>query len=335
MVKKIITVTFLTYFLVNTLVAQEQQDTFPKYFFFGNIFADFYHDISNNVSPPTGFEMATALLGYHTDLTSKIHAQIIYDVTRTTNDIRVLDSNNIPLTVSYFEGSKYTAFLKQAEMDWQFASHFVLSVGQLLNQQYLTVQDKFWGYRFVAVTFQEAYRFGNPADFGMRLSYHLKNKILWSIGSVNGDGPFKYQDKNGTLQYFNIIEYRPNQHIILKLYSDLESYKELSRMTNSLFLAYKTELFRIGFEYNRVDFDSNSKDKNFEGSSLYTSIKLNDKLDIFARYDGLFNYTIFDHEHKYFLGLCYSNHQFQTAVNLRYFTFDNSLIFYWSFGIKF
>ncbi len=341
MAKKLIISVFFLNFL---LIAGFSQDTIPqvkhRFFephqrFFGNIFADFYRDFSNHATPPTGFEMATALFGYHTDLTSKIHAQLIYDVTRTTNNIQVLDSNNIPLTITYFEGSKYTAFLKQAEMNWQFATHFELSVGQLLNQQYLTVQDKFWGYRFVAVTFQEMYRFGNPADFGMRLTYRLKDKLLWSVGSVNGEGPFRHQDNNGLLQYFNNIEYRPNDHLIVKLYSDFEPDGNEFRSANALFLAYKSDHFRVGMEYNRVDFDADHQAENLEGTSLYSSVKLTKNMDAFVRYDGLFNYSLFDHEHKYIAGICYTESKFQTAVNMRYFTFDESLMIYWSFGIKF
>ncbi len=334
MVKKLLYGLVFNYFIVIPVFSQDSIQK-PRQIFFGNIFADFYHDFNNNTKPPSGFEMATALFGMHTDLSKKVKAQLIYDVTRTTNDIQVLDSNNTALTVNYFEGSKYTAFLKQAEMDWMFAPHFELDVGQLLNQQYLTVQDKFWGYRFVAVTFQEMYRFGNPADFGMRLTYHLKDKLNWSVGSVNGEGPFRHQDEKGNLQYFNNIEYMPNDKWMIKLYSDYEPDGNQFRSANALFVSYKAKNLRVGLEYNRVDFNKIQSENNLEGLSLYQSIKLTEKLDIFWRYDGLMNYTLFDHEHKLFGGFCYSEGKFQTALNVRYFTYDKSLMLYWSFGVKY
>ena len=121
---------------------------------FGNIFTGFYYGMKNTIKPRAAFGLTAGILGYYHDFNEKISGKIMLDVTRTTNAIEVTDSNNLPMNVSFFEGSKYTAYLKMAEIKWNINQHFALRVGQLLNTQYLTFQDKFWGYRYISVTYQ-------------------------------------------------------------------------------------------------------------------------------------------------------------------------------------
>jgi hypothetical protein len=144
--------------------------------------------------------MNTALVGFKKDFSNKATAILIYDVTKTTSDIIVKDSNGTAQNVTYFKGSDYTAFLKQAEVNWKPIKNIELAIGQLLNEQYLTVQDKFWGYRYVAYTFQERYKYGNQADFGFRAAF-VNEKLRISTGIFNGEGPLYKQDSNGWLMY--------------------------------------------------------------------------------------------------------------------------------------
>ena len=42
---------------------------------------------------------------------------------------------------------------------------FPLRLENYLNTQYLTFQDKFWGYRYIDVTYQEKFRLGHAGRF--------------------------------------------------------------------------------------------------------------------------------------------------------------------------
>ena len=325
---------YLLFFSISWWASGAKPDStnYPNQHLFGNIFTDFRHDLLHHSSPNTAFELSTALLGYKVQLSKYIKATLIYDVTHTTDNII---TNDTAIHIFYTKGSQYTAFLKMAEIDWQFAPSFELSAGQLLNQQYLTVQDKFWGYRFVSVTSQERFRFGYPADFGMRLTYRYHSLFNWSIGAVNGDGPFARQDEAGTILFQNNVEYRPLNKYIVKLYSGFENKKSDQIFTNALFLGYHTKLFKIGFEYNRVDHSVNSSLNNKEGSSIYGALTISPHIDIFARYDYLIHATNYRYDWLGITGFNYHQNGLNTGLNLQYFTSDNSLSVFWSFGIFF
>ncbi|MFH2094786.1 MAG: hypothetical protein ABIJ16_03720, partial [Bacteroidota bacterium] len=216
---------------------------------FANVYSGFYYTIDGNNTPVTAFNFPTGLLGYTHKLSDNVKGTLIYDVTRTTNFLYT-DTSGIS---NYFEGSKYTAFLKMAQVDWRINKTAEISFGQLLNEQYLTLQDKFWGYRYIAVTFQELNRFGNPADFGARLKFFmLGEKLQYSITAVNGEGPFRYQDNYGKFLISNNIEYAPSKEWIIKIYGDYmmpPSDTMKARIVLSPFVGYKCDKFRVGLEY--------------------------------------------------------------------------------------
>ncbi len=312
---------------------KSNKNDYPQKKFFGCIYTGAFYDVNHIIKPYTGFDLSTALFGYYSDISPRVKVKLIYDVTRTTNNIRVYDTQNRPLNVLYFEGSRYTAFLKQAEIDWKFANNYELDAGQILNQQYLTVQDKFWGYRFVAVTMQEMYRMGAPADFGIRLSRYFNKKHSISIGAINGDGPFRIQDKNSSVQFFMNAEYKPSNFII-KWFAD---YLTIQRaIHNSFFTGYKKNRNRIGLEYSRIDTVSFSNYYS-EAVSIFGSYAIKKSIDIFIRDDFLNKLPKYGitNEHKFYVGVNYHEATFNTSLNFRFFTKDKSSIIYWQFGVMF
>ncbi len=249
------------------------------------IYTGFYHNFEETSQPQSGFEFATGIIGYTRKIAPNVKATIIYDVTRTTNftELNSLDGS--------FEGSKYTAFLKMGQIDWEFKPQFTLSVGQLLNQQYLTVQDKWWGFRYVCVTFQEKYGYGMPADFGARFTYSTKsNNFRWSISAVNGEGPFRHQDENSKFLLSTNIEYVPAENFLVKLYADIEPP---TRVTDNLdnknvfsgFLGYKSKRLMLGCELNIIKNARYIIDLNHVGISGYSSYAVFDKIKVLARLD--------------------------------------------------
>lgn len=307
---------------------------------FGNLYTGFYYGLSENVKPRAAFELSTALLGYSNRISEKVKATIIFDVTRTTNNIQVNDTSGNNLDVSFFEGSKYTAFLKMAEINYEINEFLDFSVGQLLNTQYLTFQDKFWGYRYIYVTFQEAYRYGMPADFGAQLNIKYKNIYKNSFSIVNGEGPFYYQDENSKFLISNNVEIHAKNGVILKFYTDYappsDTASELkSKSVISLFAGYKTDNFRIGAEYNHVYNYNFIIGNDYYGTSVYGSYKL-DNTEILARYDYI-NKSTFITEGHYIIAGCQFNpaDKFYISINFRNLLPDNKTQLYFNFGIKF
>ncbi len=279
--KRLVLTVFVLILLVITVSVSAQE----KGKVFARIYTGFYHNFDETLEQQSGFDFTTGILGYSRKLSNDVKATLLYDVTRTTHFLG-LDTFG-----GSFEGSKYTAFLKMAQIDWTFTPGFTLSVGQMLNQQYLTLQDKWWGFRYVSVTFQEKYRYGMPADFGARFTYSSGSEnFKWSISAVNGEGPFRYQDKNSKFLLSTNIEYYPVKNLLVKAYLDWENPSEetmsnLDKSVFSGFTGYKTDKLMLGFEYNYVTNYRFLMDNDFKGFSFYAAYALWEKIKVLCRMD--------------------------------------------------
>jgi hypothetical protein len=336
--KKILFLLLCLFVLMNQ--AYTQADTSSLKFsssWFANIFTAFYYSPTGEAVPPKGFEFSTGLIGYKGQWGNRASATLIYDVFRTTDQIQVADSNNTPLNVSYFRGSDYTGFLKMAQIDFRINPMFELSVGQLLNQQYLTYQDKFWGFRYIATTFQELYRFGSPADFGARITAKPHKSLAVTLGAVNGNGPFRMQSSDGDLQYFTNIEWVPATGLILKLFADHAPTDETpSRNALSLFAGYRCDAWRLGLEVNHVANHLNLEENDFSGTSLYGAVKVAQGWHLLARHDYIVKSSNLENEHYLIGGVEYEPYKgFYTSLNGRFLTKGNTAWIYASFGAKF
>lgn len=300
------------FFCIKSIIGQNDSIKFKHPIIFGNIYPGFVSTFSFKEKSNYGFEMNTALVGFKTDLGSNATTILIYDVTKTTSDIVVRDSNNTALSVSFFKGSDYTAFLKQAEINWRPKRNIELAFGQLLNEQYLTVQDKFWGYRYVTYTFQERYKFGNQADFGFRAAFVNKK---WRLSSTisNGEGPLYKQDSEGRLMYALNTEYRPNKNFIFKIYVDMYPGHEIKRKCLSAFFAYRTDKKRIGLEVSIVENDKWYEKNDYLGYSGFFSYKLTEKWNFFAREDFLNKSYLYNNK----TSISFAGIQYEPIKNLK------------------
>ncbi|MCB2220293.1 MAG: hypothetical protein KQI35_07865 [Bacteroidetes bacterium] len=320
-------------------VIEKQNDSYA----FGQIFTSFYYTLNDHFQPRTAFTFNQGIIGYRHQLAPNLSGIILYDVTRTTHLYEITDSLGHSMSYDYFEGSKYTAFLKMAEIKWNINDLFTFRVGQLLNTQYLTFQDRFWGYRYIDVTYQEKFHMGMPADFGVQFDFKWKDKLVNQFSVVNGEGPFRHQDIKGKFIYANNIQYYPTEKIKLKLYADYGPASDTgdaysSKSVLSGFAGYKMNRFRVGGEYTYV-FNFNYVDgTDYYGLSLYTGVELNDHFQVLGRWDHL-NLKTPDATtgtDYYILGGQYEPVQyFTTALTFRYFSQGDIPMIYASFGLKF
>lgn len=310
---------------------------------FGQIYSGFYYCTKDNFKPRTAFVFNQGIIGYSHEFYGKVIGKIMFDVTRTTNFYSITDSIGNQMQYDYFEGSKYTAYLKMAEIKWDINKMFSLRVGQLLNTQYLTFQDKFWGYRYIDVTYQEKFRLGMPADFGIQFDYNLNGKLLNQFSIVNGEGPFRYQDNNSKFIFSNNIQFYPTDKFTLKLYTDYGPTPDTGSNKNdkyviSGFAGYKSEKFRIGGEYTYVFNYYFEKNSDFNGLSVYGSLVFNKYFQALVRYDHLTLDGIdeLSNLNYYIVGFQYEPVQpFTTSVNLRYYSVGALPFVYVNFGLKF
>jgi len=312
-------------------------------FVFGQIFADFKYNFNSEIKPVAAFRFNQGIIGYYHKISDKVSGKIMLDVTRTTNFTSTTDSMGRPLSYDYFEGSKYTAYLKMAEIKWELTDFFTFRFGQLLNTQYLTFQDQFWGFRYVETTMQEKFRLGMPADFGAQADFKIKDKLLYQVSVVNGEGPFRHQDEEGKFLFANNLQYYPVKGLTLKLYADYAPSPDTALISAdksviSFFAGYQKPKYRLGTEYSRVNNYQFSEDKSVDAFSLFGSVLLIEKFTLLLRWDHLnINASQKTEKIDYFIGgLQYEPvEKFTTSLNYRYFSPDDLGIILASFGLKF
>jgi hypothetical protein len=311
-----------------------------KSYVFAQIFTDFHYGLKDTYKPRAAFRFNQGIIGYKHTFSDKLSGIIMYDVTRTTH---FTDTTGNIMDYSYFEGSKYTAYLKMAEIKWKINDYFTFRVGQLLSTQYLTFQDKFWGFRYVDVTMQEKFRMGMPADFGAQLDFQYGKKFLNQFSIVNGEGPFRYQDMNSKFLFSNNIQFVPIEKLTLKLYTAYEPASDTGldisdKITISAFAGYKIEKYRLGAEYNYVSNYAFKEGAEYHGFSLYGSWSLNERIAFLGRFDHLYRVMAVANKYidYYIVGFQYEPVKtFTTSINFRYFSIESLPFVYASFGLKF
>ena len=338
-------VAFLILVLPLHVICQSSQDQTKEKerYAFGQIYVGFRLGFKDTYKPKSAFEFNQGIIGYFHQIAPKVSGKIMFDVTRTTNITSITDSSGQSLAVNYFEGSKYTAYLKMAEIKWDINEYLVFRVGQLLNTQYLTFQDPFWGYRYIDVTFQEKYRLGQPADFGAQLDVKVQEKFVNQFSVVNGEGPFRHQDLNGKFIFSDNIQYSPVRNLTLKVYGDYGPAVDTGaaygdRWVVSVFAGYKTSKYRLGGEYDFVNNYGWTNGKDCSGFSFFGGWNFYGKFDVLARYDHLQIKTPSETQKMdyYIIGFQYEPvKMFTTSLNFRYVSQGELPFLYANFGLKF
>jgi len=255
------------------------------------VFGTASYDIENGTYD---YSFGRAHLGYEYQFAPDWKAKIIIDRGRATSvgEITVTDSNNTSLSVenSSTEGAYYTMYLKFASLQWQVNEQLKLEAGAILQNHYIT-QERFWGLRYVAQTFQDKYWSIPSSDLGFIAKYQLNDILALDAALTNGEGPRQVQDALGKIKLAAGLDLRPFETLQTRLYyhhrqSETEAGK--NEHLFSAFAGYKpNSTFRIGGEINYINNLNYAEQVNSYGFSLYSAYHLRAKTEIFARFDRL------------------------------------------------
>lgn len=259
------------------------------------VFGNFDYNATQEAQKKYAFWIGRAHLGYQYQYTKQLSGKIIIDAGRssTFGNISVADSlgNNMNVTNSSREGSYYTMILKLASIEWKPNEHFVFQAGAILQNHYIT-QEKFWGFRYVLPTFQDRYYSIPSSDLGFIAFYKINEKIGLDLALTNGEG-FRFdQDNYGDLKLAGGLDFVPIKGLQTRLFYDYTKsenpLKPSEQQLFSAFVGYKEkDRFRIGAEYNYRKNHLNINQHNFYGYSVFGSITIFKKTELFARYDNL------------------------------------------------
>ena len=218
-----------------------------------------------------GFELERSYLGYEYKLNKGLSIKGVMDIGKS-NDVS--DYQRI-------------AYIKNAMVSWK-TDNFTLNGGLISTTQF-NFQEKFWGYRYIMKSFQDQYKFGSSADLGISATYKFADWISADAIIVNGEG-YKKVQKNDGLNYGLGITLAPVKGLQVRLYGGLnEDYEEGKKdiMNMAAFIGYKNDKFSIGAEYNQMKNANYKEGADQSGYSVYTTLNLNKKTTLYARYDDL------------------------------------------------
>ena len=234
-----------------------------------NVFGNF-HTGFGELNDVRGFELDRSYIGYQCALPGNLEVKAVMDIGQSKS---VSDYHRI-------------AYVKNAQISWK-SGNWKLSGGLISTIQF-NMQEKFWGYRYVMKSFQDEYKFGSSADLGISAAYQFNDNFMMDAIIVNGEGYKKVQVEDG-LAYGLGMTAQVLENFSLRLYGGLnEATSGLDDSYNlAAFVGYKDEDFSIGAEYNLYYNSGYTKDANQSGYSLYTSLKLSDKVSIYGRTDKL------------------------------------------------
>ena len=218
-----------------------------------------------------GFELERSYLGYEYNLGNGLSVKSVLDMGKSSD---VSDNNRL-------------AYVKNAMITWK-KDNFTFNGGLISNTQF-NFQEKFWGYRYIMKDFQDMYKFGHSADLGISVSYKFNDFISADAIIVNGEGYKKLQKKDG-LNYGAGVTLTPVKGLSVRLYGSVnegaDDYQE--NTTNfAAFVGYKGDGFSVGAEYNAMKNASFADGADQYGISVFSTLKLSGKTEIFARFDDL------------------------------------------------
>ncbi len=232
-----------------------------------------------------GFELDRIYIGYQYNLGKGLSIKGVLDAGAETEDY-----DNI-------------AYVKNAEVDWK-RGKWSLSGGLISTTQFNMV-EKFWGYRYMYMSFQDKYKFGSSADLGISAAYQAAKWVSVDAIISNGEGYKKVQFKDGLL-YGVGATLTPVKGLSLRVYGSMNEQPDGKNTWNlATFAGYQTERFRVGAEYNWMTNYKGVENQDKSGVSVYGAVNANKWLNVFARYDNLWSkddWAISDDEGVFLVG---------------------------------
>jgi hypothetical protein len=294
--KKILNITILLLLLSN-LVAKAQDSTNVYNFDFHKLkpIVQVFGKASYNFDENRyDYGFGRAHLGFQYQFNKKWSSKIIIDRGRSTSvgEITVSDSigNQLNVQNTSKEGAYYTMWLKFASLQWKVNDKLTLEGGAILQNHYITM-ERFWGFRYVAQTFQDAYWHTPSSDLGFIAYFKLNKTFSVDAAITNGEGPRVKQDAFGKVKIAGGLDVNPTEKIQTRIFyhnrqSGIDS--TATEQMLSFFIGFKPSAkFRVGAEFNYMNNLENNKDLNSMGYSVYSAFKVHEKIEVFARFDRL------------------------------------------------
>ncbi len=240
---------------------------------YGMIFSNFHSSLNSDIDN-SGFEIQRAYFGYKYKMSSNFSANIKLD-------IGMPDNTNAAL--------KRYVFIRNAELQYT-KGKLKINFG-MINLYQFNLQKNVWGHRYIAKTLQNQHKLGNCGDLGMAVVYKFNNILSADFSITNGEGYAKPQLDNAYKSSIGLTV-KPTEKITARVYADYMEQQE-KEMTFVSFIAYQaSDDLRLGIEYAFKNNSAYIADHNIHGLSSYISYNINEKFEVFGRFDRLLSNTL-------------------------------------------
>jgi hypothetical protein len=264
--KKLISLTLVIF---SALIKLFAQDDIPKGRPVLEIFTDFHYELGKDTSKSNGFSLNRAYFGYNYTLDKNFVTSVILDI-------------GSPLDLGTGSKSRRYAHFREASVGY-VGEKFTLTMG-ITGTRIFSYQQKFWGKRYIANTYQSINGYGFVADLGVVADYKINDWLQTDVTLMNGKGYSSIQlDK--TLKASIGFTITPTSRISVRLFSDLMKNMGLWQSTMVAFVGFRNDLFFIGGEGS---FKSNLDLKDGHhawGLSSTGGINVAKNTELFARCD--------------------------------------------------
>lgn len=232
------------------------------------IFTDFHYNF-NDTAKTTGFGINRAYFGYNFIPADDFSAKIIVNV-------------GSPEDLVAGATHKRYAYFREASLSYS-KNNLTLTFG-MTGTRIFDYQQKFWGKRYVANTYQSLNGYGFVADLGFVADYQFNDVFKADFTIMNGKGYSELQLDNNLRSSAGII-ITPTEQLAFRLYGDVLKKKDLWQSTIIGFAGIKNDLITFGAE---ISYKTNLEPidgHDVWGISMTGAIRVSENAEFFGRYD--------------------------------------------------
>ena len=263
--KKILPAFLVAFFLCQILQSQTIENSGKL---IAEIFTDFHYNL-NDTSKTTGFGLNRAYLGYNLLHGDNFSATVILNI-------------GSPEDLSSGSRSRRYAYFKYAFISWA-KDKLNLTFG-ITGTHITEYQQKFFGKRYIADTFQSVNGYGYISDLGFGLDYTFNDIWKADFTLMNGEGYSELQLDNN-LKALAGLTITPVKNLSMRLYGDLSKPTGIWQYTLICFAGFKNELLTIGADASYKSNIDMIGGHHVWGISGTAGINVSKNTEIFVRCD--------------------------------------------------
>ena len=237
-----------------------------------HFFANAEYNPSTGVPKDYSFWIGRVMFGFQYQYDKHWSGKVLIDRTRLT-------------------GSMNTMYVKVANLRWTPNDRFALEGGVVTQNNFIPFET-FWGYRFVAETFQDRYYAITSTDVGVIAYCRISKKLSLDVAITNGEGPRLDQDFAGRIKLAGGLNFFPTDRIQARIFYHLKSSSETGytapeQLCNA-FVGYRAgEKVRFGADLTYVSGNLCAPGFTTYGGTIFGCVSIYKSLDFLVRYDRL------------------------------------------------